>query len=199
MPEGFMENAQGHLVPLDRVQDIDKARDELVREKVAKVQAMHEALAKLKVELLADVGAFVALSAERYGAKIGGTKGNVTLHSYDGRYKIVRQMADTITFGEQLQAAKALIDECLRDWTEGARTEIQALIDQAFQVDKAGNISTTRILGLRSIKITEERWAQAMKAIGDSILVTDTKPYIRVYQRRADGAYTTIPLDMAAI
>jgi len=199
MPEGYLENAQGHLVPLDRVQDIDRARDELVQEKVAKVVAMNKELAKLKVELLADVGAFVSLSAEKYGAKIGGTKGNVTLHSYDGRYKIVRQMADTITFGEQLQAAKALIDECLRDWTEGARTEIQALIDQAFQVDKAGNISTTRILGLRSIKITEERWVKAMQAIGDSILVTDTKPYVRVYQRRTDGAYTAIPLDMAAV
>ena len=199
MPEGFMENAQGHLVPLDRVQDIDKARDELVREKVAKVQAMHEALAKLKVELLADVGAFVALSAERYGAKIGGTKGNVTLHSYDGRYKIVRQMADTITFGEQLQAAKALIDECLRDWTEGARTEIQALIDQAFQVDKEGKISTTRILGLRRLDITDERWLKAMQAIGDSIQVTGTKSYVRVYQRQDSGAYTAIPLDMAAV
>ena len=64
MPEGFMENAQGHLVPLDRVQDIDKARDELVREKVAKVEAMNKALAALKGELLADVGAFVSLSAE---------------------------------------------------------------------------------------------------------------------------------------
>lgn len=197
--EGYMENAQGHLIPVDRVQEIDKARDELVREKVAKVQTMHDALVKLKVELLADVGAFVSLSAERYGAKIGGTKGNVTLHSYDGRYKIVRQVADTITFGEQLQAAKALIDECLRDWTEGTRTEIQAVIEHAFQVDKSGNISTARILGLRSIKITEERWAQAMKAIGDSILVTDTKPYVRVYQRREDGAYSAIPLDMAAV
>jgi len=199
MPEGFMENAQGHLVPLDRVQDIDKARDELVREKVTKVEAMNKALAKLKGELLADVGAFVSLSAEKYGAKIGGNKGNVTLFSYDGRYKIVRQMAETITFGEQLQAAKSLIDECLRDWTSGARTEIQALIDQAFQVDKQGNISTTRILGLRGIKITEERWVQAMQAITDSIRVTDTKAYVRIYQHREGGAYTAIPLDMAAV
>ena len=123
----------------------------------------------------------------------------MTLFSYDGRYKIVRQMAETITFGEQLQAAKSLIDECLRDWTSGARTELQALIDQAFQVDKQGNISTTRILGLRGIKITEERWVQAMQAITDSIRVTDTKAYVRIYQRREDGGYTPIPLDMAAV
>jgi hypothetical protein len=129
MLEGYMENAQGHQVPLGQVQEIDRARHELVMEKVAKVQAMHEELSKLKAELMADVGAFVSLSAERYGAKVGGDKGNVTLLSYDGKYKIARQVAEHITFDERLQAAKSLIDECLRDWTKDSRSEIQALID----------------------------------------------------------------------
>lgn len=199
MPEGYMENAQGFLVPVDKVHEIDKARDELVQEKVAKVKAMHDALAKLKAELMADVGAFVSLSAEKYGAKIGGTKGNVTLMSFDAKYKIVRQMAENISFDERLQAAKALVDECLRDWTEGARTELQALIDQAFQVDKEGRISTTRILGLRRLEITDARWLQAMQAIGDSIRVTGTTTYVRIYERQESGAYVAIPLDMAAI
>ncbi|PKN06638.1 MAG: sulfate transporter [Deltaproteobacteria bacterium HGW-Deltaproteobacteria-8] len=199
MLEGYMENAQGHQVPLDQVKDIDRARHELVMEKVVKVKAMHELLAKLKAELMADVGAFVSLSAERYGAKMGGNKGNVTLLSFDGKFKISRQVAEHITFDERLQAAKDLIDECLKDWTQGARSEIQALIDQAFQVDKEGRISTTRILGLRRLDITDERWLRAMQAIGDSIQVTGTKSYVRVYERQDSGAYTAIPLDMAAV
>lgn len=199
MLEGYMENGQGHQVPLAQVKDIDRARHELVMEKVAKVKAMHEQLGKLKAELMADVGAFVALSAERYGAKVGGDKGNVTLLSYDGRFKISRQVAEHITFDERLQAAKSLIDECLKDWTQGARSEIQALIDQAFQVDKEGRISTTRILGLRRLDITDERWLKAMQAIGDSIQVTGTKSYVRVYERQESGAYTAIPLDLAAV
>ena len=197
--EGYMENAQGHQVPLEQVKEIDRARHELVMEKVAKVKAMHELLAKLKAEPMADVGAFVSLSAERYGAKVGGDKGNVTLLSYDGRFKIARQVAEHITFDERLQAAKALIDECLKDWTQGTRSEIQALIDQAFQVDKEGNLSTSRVLGLRRLKITDERWLRAMQAIGDSIQVTGTKPYVRVYERKDNGSYTAIPLDMAAV
>lgn len=199
MLEGYMENAQGHMVPLEQVQEIDKARDELVMEKVAKVEAMHQALGKLKAELMADVGAFVALSAEKYGAKVGGSKGNVTLFSYDGQYKITRQVAEYITFDERLQAAKALVDDCLRDWTKESRSEIQALIDDAFQVNKEGRISTTRILGLRRLSITDERWLQAMQAIGDSIQVTGTKAYVRVYKRDENGAYSAISLDMAAI
>jgi len=197
--EGYMENAQGHQVPLDQVQEIDRVRHELVLEKVSKVKNMMLALAGLKSELMADVGAFVQLSAEKYGARIGGNKGNVTLMSYDGKYKIVRQIADNITFDERLQAAKALIDECLRDWTEGARSELHAIVNQAFEMDKAGNISTTRVLGLRRLDISDERWLQAMKAIGDSIQVTGTKPYVRIYERGENGAYTAIPLDIAAV
>ena len=199
MLQGYMENAQGHMVPVDQVQEIDKARNELVLEKVAKVEAMHQELARLKAELMADVGAFVSLSAEKYGAKVGGNKGNVTLLSFDGKYKITRQVAEHLSFDERLQAAKALVDECLRDWTKESRTEIQALIDDAFQVDKEGRISTTRILGLRRLNITDERWLQAMQAIGDSIQVTGTKSYVRVYKRDNDGAYSAISLDMAAI
>lgn len=197
--EGYMENAQGHQVPLAQVQEIDKARNELVMEKVAKAKAMRKALAALKAEIMDDVGAFIQLSAEKYEVKVGGNKGNVTLHSFDGRYKIMRQVAENITFDERLQAAKALIDECLRDWTKDARSEIQALIDQAFQVDKEGNLSTSRVLGLRRLKITDERWLRAMQAIGDSIQVTGTKPYVRVYERKENGSYTAIPLDMAAV
>jgi hypothetical protein len=194
-----MENAKGHQVPNDQVAEIDKERDALVLEKVEKVKAMNVALAALKDELMADVGAFVELSAERYGAKVGGGKGNVTLLSFDGRYKIVRQMAEAITFDERLQAAKALIDECLHDWTKDARSEIQAIIDNAFQVDKAGNISTSRVLGLRRLSITDARWVRAMQAIGDSIQIVDTKSYVRIYERQADGSYTAIPLDIAAV
>jgi len=197
--EGYMENAQGHQVPLAQVKEIDKLRHDLVMEKVLKFKLMRTALADLKSEIMADVGAFIALSAEKYEVKIGGNKGNVTLLSYDGKYKLVRQMAEDITFGEQLQAAKALIDECLRDWTQGARSELRALVDQAFQVDKEGNLSTTRILGLRRLEISDGRWLRAMQAISDSIQVTGTKPYVRVYERGESGAYAPVPLDIAVL
>lgn len=198
-PEGYMEDGQGRLVPLEQVREVDRTRDELVKEIVEKVKAMSAALAQLKGELMGDVQAFLDLSMERYEVKAGGKKGNVTLPSYDHRYKVVRQVQESLTFDEGLQAAKALIDECLRDWTEGARSEVRALIDQAFQVDKEGRINTGRILGLRRLNIQDERWQRAMQAIGDSIQVTGTKPYIRVYERKEDGAYAPIPLDFAAL
>lgn len=198
-PDGYMQNAQGHLVPLAQVREIDKARDELVQEKAAKVIAMQEVLRSLKLELMDDVGAFVQLSAERYGAKLGGDKGNVSLLSYDGQYKITRQVSETLTFDEGLQAAKALVDECLREWCEQSPGELKAIVEQAFRVDKEGRINTAAVLALRRLEIADERWQRAMKAIGDSLQVLDTRSYVRVYQRDVRGKYNAISLDMAAL
>ncbi|BFR47471.1 DUF3164 family protein [Nitratidesulfovibrio sp. HK-II] len=197
--DGFMENAQGHMVPREQVKEIDFERHRLVMEKVAKVQAMRADLAKLKAEIMDDVGAFVEMSCEQYGAKLGGNKGNVTLTSFDGRFKILRSVAEHITFDERLQAAKALIDDCLREWTSDSRTELRAIINQAFRMDKTGRLNTGAILALRRLDITDERWAQAMQAIGDSIQITGTKAYVRVYQRNDAGGYDNIPLDIAAV
>lgn len=197
--DGYVENALGHLVPVDQVREIDKARDGLVREKVAKVKAMQEQLRALKLELMGDVSAFVQLSAERYDAKLGGGKGNITLMSYDGRYQIKRQVSETLSFDEGLQAAKALIDECLREWCEKSPGELRAIVDQAFKVDREGRINTNAILSLRRLNIADERWQRAMQAIGDSLQVTDTKAYIRVYERDENGRYNAISLDMAAL
>lgn len=199
MSEGYMENAQGHLVPVDQVKEIDMARHDLVMELVGKAKSVRDDLAKFKYGTMADIGAFVELAGEKYGAKLGGNKGNVTLMSFDARFKIQRSIAEHIIFDERLQAAEALINECLRDWTVDSRTELQALINQAFRKDREGRIKTGAILNLRRLDITDERWMQAMQAIGDSIQVTGTKAYVRVYERNASGGYDPIPLDVAAI
>lgn len=198
-PEGYLENALGHLVPMAQVREIDRARDELVREKIAKIKAAQRTLRDLKMELLDDITAFVQLSAERYEVKVGGDKGNVTLESFDGRYRLKRQMSENLAFDEGLQAAKALIDACLCEWCEQSPGELRAVVDQAFRVNKEGRINTAAILALRRLDIRDERWLRAMQAIGDSLTVTDTKAYVRAYERDQYGKYQAIPLDMAAV
>lgn len=193
----YMVNAQGHLVPLDRVDEIDRLRDDTVMEIVQRARALSGRLADEKNGMLDDIAAFIALSAEKYGAKIGGEKGNVTLTSYDGKYKIQRAMQDRIIFDERLQAARELINDCLRDWTEGANNNLRAIIDAAWEVDKEGNVSTSRILGLRRIKVDDERWERAMAALMDSIQVLYSKSFVRVYERTTHDEWRIIPLDIA--
>lgn len=198
LPTGYMQDSSGRLVPIDTIKPIDLARDQLVEEIVAKAKLLNSQITDFKDAVFGDIAAFVELSAEQYGVRVGGNKGNVTLISFDGRYKILRAIAEHLRFDERLQAAKALIDECIHDWAQGSRPELQALVNDAFQVDKQGNINTVRVLALRRIQITDERWLRAMRAISESVQVVGSKTYLRVYQRDDQGEYQPIALDIAA-
>ncbi|WP_350312388.1 DUF3164 family protein [Dickeya fangzhongdai] len=199
-PEGYWVDAKGVLTPEHLIKPIDSARDELVAELVGRALAVNAALAEFKMTGFADIAAFVALSGGEYGVNLGGKKGNVTLYSYDGRYKIQRAMQDRIAFDERLQAAKALIDECLSDWVEGARPEIHAIINRAFQTEKEGEVNTGAVLALRRLEISDERWQRAMDAIGEAVQVVGSRSYIRVYERIGDSdQYRPIPLDIAGV
>lgn len=199
-PDGYMKDAQGRLVPVEAIKPVDIERHKLVLEIVAKSRELNAAMAKFKFDCFGDIAAFVQLSAEQYGAKIGGEKGNVTLLSFDGQYKVLRAISETLAFDERLQAAKALIDECIHRWSQGASVEIRALVNDAFQVDSSGKINTGRVLGLRRLEITDEQWKQAMLAISEAVQVTGSKSYLRVYQRVGNSdMYQPIPLDVAAV
>ncbi|WP_018651996.1 DUF3164 family protein [Actinobacillus capsulatus] len=196
--ELYWKDANGNLKPDNLVKEVDKVRDELVRNFAQKAIEQSTALAKFKRSVFDDVGAFISLSAEKYGVKIGGAKGNVSLFTYDGEYKMQLAVQDHIRFDERIHAAKALIDECLHDWSEGAKPELKALIEDAFEVNKEGNLSTAKILSLRRVEIDDERWNQAMTAISDSVQVVGSKDYVRFYKRNQDGKYVPIALDVAA-
>lgn len=199
VPEGYMANAKGHLIPIDKVKPVDKLRDEQVRMMMRHAKALREDMQRKKAMLFAAFNDFVALSAQEYDVHLGGKKGNTTLISYDGQYKVQLSIAENIVFDERLQVAKSLIDECLTDWTRDSNDNIKAIINQAFQVDKAGKISTHRVLSLRSLAMDDAKWDKAMDAISDAIQVTDTKEYIRFYERDEQGAYHQISLDFSNV
>ncbi|WP_369951951.1 DUF3164 family protein [Ralstonia syzygii] len=200
IPAGYWQDAEGRLIPENMVKPIDQAREDVVRELLGKAKSVAAILAEFKTKAFGDVDAFVNLSAEEYGVKLGGKKGNVTLLSFDGRFKIVRQVQEHLVFDERLQAAKQLIDECIQTWAVGSRDEIKALINDAFQVSKEGKINTSRVLGLKRLNINDEKWLRAMQAIADSVRVAGSKPYVRFYERIGDSdQYQAISLDIAAV
>lgn len=199
IPDGYRADARGNLVPEKNIRPIDQARDGLVGELAAEAKKLNALLAAFKLRAHADIAAFVQLSAEQYRVAVGGKKGNVTLIAFDGRFKIIRQIQESIRFDERLQAAKALIDACLIEWTEDASPEIRAIINDAFRMDQQGNIRTGQVLSLRRLQIDDDRWQRAMLAIGEAVQVVGSKSYVRVYERDDKGKYQPITLDMAGV
>ncbi len=195
----YMTDEKGRLNPVAAIKPIDLLRDETVTDIAAKVLRLNGVM-KAEKEALFDLAYdFWALSANEYETVYGGKKGNVSLQSYDGRYKFQIAMQDKTVFDERLQIAKNLIDECISEWSTGSAVEIKALVNDAFQVDKEGKVSTYRVMGLKRHNFDHPKWLKAMQAIQDATQVTSTKEYLRVYQRDEHGKYQQIPLDFSKV
>jgi Protein of unknown function (DUF3164) len=200
VPEGYMQDAAGRLVPVANVRAEDRLEDELVRALHERARLLQEALRKFRDDAFEEVAIFQALLADKFKAKVGGAKGNLTLSSFDGSLRVQLAVNDTITFGPELQAAKALIDECLEKWSQGANENIRALVMDAFDVRKTGRVQVGQVLRLRRLQIDDPVWQRAMAALGEAIRPDTTKSYVRLYQRRgADGAQELVPLDVARV
>lgn len=200
IPAGYMRNAAGHLVPADQVREHDKMRDQVARELAEEAEELSERLAAFKKKALRDIADLVKIAGERYGVKLGGEKGNVTTATYDGSHKVLRSYAERISFTEEVEAAKALINQCIIRWSEGANANIRALVDRAFRTDSKGQIKTGAVLELLRLEIKDEDWLRAMEALKDSIQTAGTAVYIRVYKRIGDSdQYQAIPLDIAVL
>lgn len=200
IPAGYRKDATGRLIPESMIKPVDIKRDELVCVIAQEAKKVQEILRGFKANVFHNINAFVDFSAKEYNVSMGGKKGNLTLYSFDGAYKVQVAIAEHMVFDERLQAAKHLIDECITGWSQGSRPEIQVLVQDAFQTDKEGKINTGRVLGLRRLDIRDAKWATAMQAIGESLQVVGSKEYVRFYERiEGTDEYRPISLDVAAV
>lgn len=193
-------DAKGRSTPVGLVAETEKLKEQTIDKIVDFATPLSEQIARFKLHTFDDIYALKELLAESYEVSLGGKKGNVELVSFDGCRKVQISIADHISFGPELQIAKALIDECIEEWSEGSRDEIRALVTHAFETDKPGQVNREGLFSLRRLNIKDPKWKKAMKAIGDSQQVVGSKSYIRVYERHDPQApWEMIPLNIAAV
>lgn len=195
----YMTNASGALVPVELVKAQDLVQDALVRSLLEAATKVEQLLVDFKVNAFAEIDAFNDVLADHYGARAGGKKGNITFTTFDGLVRVQVAVSDMLTFGPELQVAKTLVDHCLEEWSTDSRAEIRALVMDAFDVDKEGNINRGKLFNLLRLESDDERWKKAMQAIRDSIKVIGSKRYIRVAKRlNAQAGWSNVRLDVAA-
>ncbi len=199
VPEGYRENALGELIPVSRIKAVDLLRDELVNNIVQKAKALQPQLVEFKANSMSEIADFIDLSAEEFDVKYGGTKGNVTLTSFCGQYRVIRAKAELRAFDERMQAGKAKLDEILLQRQQSSDDLIKAIINKTFKVNKQGLIDVNQVLGLRALAEDDPEWVKAINAMVDSAQVVGTRPYLRIYERQEDGAYKQIALDIAKL
>lgn len=197
----FWIDHQGRHIRDELVKPKDKLEDQTVRKIIKFARDLSAQLSRFKAHTMADLTALDQLVAEKYGFVKKGNKGkgNRTYMSFDGLQRVTVQIAEFMDFGSELQTAKALIDECLMEWSADSRPEIQTIVTRAFNTDQEGKVNRSEILMLLRLDIKDERWLQAMDAIRDAQRPRSAKEYVRFATRDSQDSdnWTSITINLA--
>ena len=194
----YRVDSRGAWMPESLIKHQDILKDDLVEGAAGRIIAMRDEMRRLNQDIQDEIRAYIELIGEKYGVRLKGQKGNVTLTSYDGNTRIVIGMSEALYLDENVLVAKELIDEYLEDAIKDSSLDIKQLVTSAFRV-KQGSLDVRSVLRLRTLHIDDERWRKAMDIIADSIVTKTAKACLRLYQRNEEGYMEYIPLDFSVI
>ena len=197
--QGDWIDPKGRSVPQKYVKPLDRKRDMVVELAVREALRLEAQMEKVKSKILGRITNYIHTMETELGAPRTG-KGNIVLTGFSGDKQVEFKINDVITLDEKMLAAKAIIDECLTKWSEGAHKNLRIVVDQAFQVDKRGKVDTRAILGLRALNINDKKWKHAMDLIADSITIIGTRQYLQIRVREsASDKFRAINLNFSSI
>lgn len=207
VPDGIVEvhgkkhmaDAKGRLTPVELIKPQVLLEDEMVRREFGWILGLSDQIGRCRGHAYSNLDAFDALLDQEYNVKKGGPKGNKIYHSYDGLMRIEIRINDVLSFGSGLQQAKAIFDELLSEMAADSTPEIRMIINNAFAVDKTGQINRANLYLLLQTESDNPRWQEGQRAIRDAQKVLGAKEYIRFYRRESirDG-WKQVAIDLAA-
>jgi len=194
---GRMENANGDLVLIQSIKECDLLEHDMVLSVAAIWENLSSKIGRFKQHNFEDVTTFVDILFDSYKVKRGGTEGNMQFTTFDRKYKLTIAIQKAIDFGPEIQVAKQKMLEAVDVYPESANDLKTMLLATFTQID--GKLRVAEILRLRTYKIENPLWDEAMTIINDAIEVISSKKQIRLHKRNEQGEYIAIPLSIAAL
>lgn len=204
IPEGYLENARGHLVPKETIKAQDLLQDQTVRKIVSYADDLAARIGRFKGHTYEDVFTFLDLLREKYGITKRGTKGkgNLTLTSFDGNQQVTIRVHDQLAFGPELKIAEEVISACLRKWGSADHPVVRSLVMDAFNADKEGNLSREKVFQVMNANyesVEEPEWHSAIELLRQSIRVVGSKSYLGIAKRTGpEGVMRSVKIDLAS-
>lgn len=191
-----LTNSRGFQVPKSEISPQDLLKDEMVLKFTTQAEELSQAHEDFKRTVFTEVHDLIGLIAEEYNSKVGGTKGNITISSFDNRSKIQVGIDDQISFGPEIDIAKQLITEVIEAELEESSSLISQIMRDAFKTDREGHYNKNRIMALRKYRDLNksDAWSNAMRALDDAIIAGSSKTYLRFHRRNEFGKWIQIPL-----
>lgn len=173
-------------------------RDETVKELVEGAKALNDMLSKFKSKSYASIGALYEMLQEHSDRHANG-KGNVTLDSSCGNYRIMFRRHDATRFDERSTQAEAhILDFLTAEYPEGSPTNkaIRILLER-----KTGQLDKNNVLKLFKMKddFDNENWRKGIDLLQESIVPDHTKYYAQFFYRSGDMEWLPIVLEFAKL
>ena len=193
VPEGYVKNAKGWMMPASSVREKDALEDRLVDAMYLQAAAVAEACRFLKLAALSESHALVWMAVADAGGDGSSEAGKVTLQNLRATRRIVIDRRDTVSFGPEVQAAKEMVMACVRRWGQGANTNLVQLAMAAFQANANGDLSVGKVAALWRMECEDEDWQKAMQALKESLRPSGTATYLRFHERAdPDGKWQLV-------
>ncbi|GAB6043332.1 DUF3164 family protein [Endothiovibrio diazotrophicus] len=196
--------------------EIDDEMHDVVTTAFAAAEPIHAALKRFYDAAMQKVDELVANTSERYGKRVGGESGDVTLYTRGRGLKMTVRTNYREVAGHQADVAKKKLDEAIRRHGGNVPAVLKGLAESTFSPGRGGNISVSgvrRILTeLRKHVPTEKRdettgdareindlYRAAIAAAEESITTVASKRFVRLERRDEAGEYRALHLDLAEI
>ena len=106
IPPGYAMRANGDLVKLENLTDLEREEDALVNAIFPRAKALHDAMAEFKYVAMNMIEETIKRCVEEHGIKkFTKIKGNVQFVSVNGNYKIQRAVDDRIEHDSSIEVA----------------------------------------------------------------------------------------------
>ena len=189
----------GREIPSGYIHKVDKEKHAAALRIHKKAVDLNSRLVAFKAEVFEVADALYQRMLDEKKIELrDNSRGGYSISTIDKAIKVEITVAETIAFDERIDVAQKLINEYLEDKTKGADQDLAILVNEAFRTTR-GRLDTRRIINLMKLKITNEKWAKAVDLIKESMSTSDSKRYIRVWERDQNGGYKPVKLDFAAI
>lgn len=203
LPEGLIKRPDGSFIMLSDLAPRHQLAHELVITFFDRATQQSEYLTHLKKAILAEMRGYRSMMLSDCGVTVGGKEGNMTLRSVCGTKMIKMTVSKTVTFGPELEGAKALIDEYLeQEMAKGGSDAIHQIVTKVFKVNSKGRLDTSGILGLREHRFDDPLWMRAMDALEEAICRDTAATYVNFYRVDVSSnarVETLVPLDLAKV
>lgn len=193
-------NRNGKYIPKRNIEDKAIRRDAMVEDVISRMDDLSARMSKEKLLIFNKAIKYVDYLKRKYKVEDKSVDGNLVLSNYANTAKVELKLNKMIVFDEGLNVAKTKIDQLLIKWSKKSNVNLRAIINEAFNVDKKGQVNRYMILGLLNLKINNKDWNDAMELIRKSMQVDGTRQYITLKKRQdKDSKWQSINLNFSSL